>query len=952
MRSIFKKAFFLLLICLISFILFVTNYKPGTYLIGWDNLFPEFNFRLNISRELNAVWQQYRGMGTIDGMAHASLIFQDIERWLMSFVMPTDLIRWVYILAMHLIGGLGMYFLLRYLIKNKPIAFIGALFYQYNIGTIQQFFLPLELFTVHFAFLPWLIFLALRYLEDNNRKNLLYFFIVSALSAPQAHVPTIFIVYAIAMGLVFLTVLFTSKFAKTKSVIILSLIIFATNAYWGLPFTYSTLTHSQIISNSKSFEMDTNDIYYRNNVYGDFSDVALIKGVTMGFNYLDYKTGSYRLMMQTWLDYMQKPAFYLPAWAFFILALIGLLAILKKRNKTLLPFAVLFAFAFFMMGTDTPVIGIVSNFLRDHITLFRVVFRFTFTKFSILYVFSYSVLLAIGAQYLIRMLHKRTTYVISFILFLLIIIYSLPSFAGHFFYENLAVNIPKDYFQLFDFFNKQDPNTRVANLPIPWYWAWLQPNWGTINSGFAWYAIPQPLTDLAFTYWNDTNENFYWELDQAIYGKNTEMLNKTLKKYDISWVYLDKNIYNNPGQKMTYEDYESLLAKTDGLKLVKTFGAIDVYRFTQTEKFNNFTGVKNNLPKIGPEYNYDNFDFAYAKYGDYFTSRTNNDYFYPFRSLFSNKDPKDQQYSIREDSNNLIFSSKLPQTGMIIQSSQPFPEEMQIFNNDFQSTKYAPQTLINDRLFTVKLDKSAILKYRNINDSPYLNQTNNACSKTPNGLALLKKDGNKFTLTSVGTHNCVKVSLPELSHEFGYLLTVNVVNDNKRGLEINVFNETVKKSDLDIYTDNDGQKHHYYLVIPPSDHYGVGYTLYFDNISEGREKVINTLGDINVYQIPYYYLKDVHFINTNSAVNRQNNTIYYLSQSYSPDWKAYQNGKELQHVLVNNWANGWILNGNNTNNITVIYWPQYLEYAGFGLWFISVIIVLYGQSLLSSDKKS
>ena len=82
------------------------------------------------------------------------------------------------------------------------------------------------------------------------------------------------------------------------------------------------------------------------------------------------------------------------------------------------------------------------------------------------------------------------------------------------------------------------------------------------------------------------------------------------------------------------------------------------------------------------------------------------------------------------------------------------------------------------------------------------------------------------------------------------------------------------------------------------------------------------------------------------------NPIIYLSQSYHPGWKAYeikcQNsklkcqiysffpfifGKEIkEHVLVNNWANGWRLEEPpkpaNQSTLIIIFLPQYLEFLG------------------------
>ena len=63
------------LLTLIEAVLFIANYTPRTFLVGWDNVMPEFNLKLNYLRALSAVWQDYRGLGTLDGMSHAANLF-------------------------------------------------------------------------------------------------------------------------------------------------------------------------------------------------------------------------------------------------------------------------------------------------------------------------------------------------------------------------------------------------------------------------------------------------------------------------------------------------------------------------------------------------------------------------------------------------------------------------------------------------------------------------------------------------------------------------------------------------------------------------------------------------------------------------------------------------------------------------------------------------------------
>src|SRR5947209_3302816 len=95
------------LLLVISLTLFITNYIPGTYLTGWDNLHPEFNFWLNIKRSIFSVWQEYQGLGLLAGMAHASDLPHQLLLLLASAVLPNNLLRYFYHFLMIFVGMSG-----------------------------------------------------------------------------------------------------------------------------------------------------------------------------------------------------------------------------------------------------------------------------------------------------------------------------------------------------------------------------------------------------------------------------------------------------------------------------------------------------------------------------------------------------------------------------------------------------------------------------------------------------------------------------------------------------------------------------------------------------------------------------------------------------------------------------------------------------------------------------
>src|SRR3990167_7806427 len=115
MKTFFKRIsrFWPVYLQLLIFIcLFVTNYQSGTYLLGWDSTTPELNFELNFNRFIFSIWQEYRGLGTLDGMAHAANLVYWFWSFGLSMFLPINLIRFFSLLSLHLFLGIGLYLLL------------------------------------------------------------------------------------------------------------------------------------------------------------------------------------------------------------------------------------------------------------------------------------------------------------------------------------------------------------------------------------------------------------------------------------------------------------------------------------------------------------------------------------------------------------------------------------------------------------------------------------------------------------------------------------------------------------------------------------------------------------------------------------------------------------------------------------------------------------------------
>jgi hypothetical protein len=212
------------------------------------------------------------------------------------------------------------------------------------------------------------------------------------------------------------------------------------------------------------------------------------------------------------------------------------------------------------------------------------------------------------------------------------------------------------------------------------------------------------------------------------------------------------------------------------------------------------------------------------------------------------------------------------------------------------------------------------------------------------------------------------------------LVTVKSRNLEGESLLLSIINDSAQKPDFESNLPKDKNFSTSYFVIPPMEQYGLGYDLYFDNVSSGNVNSINDLSRVQANQIPYKLLTDLK-IETNTAprlnanmadfnVSHPNPSLYnirlnnvtnlnatlILSQSFDSGWKAYTVdklgllneifpflfGKEIkQHVLINNWENGWTIEP-DTQNVVIVYLPQYLEYLGFIILIAPGIVAVLG----------
>jgi len=698
----FRKHLPLITLLLIFIVILLTNFSVSNFLIGWDNLLPELNFSLNIKRSIFSVWQEYQGLGLLAGNGHAAELPRQIILLLFSYVLPLNWIRQAYTFSMLLIGALGVYSLIKKLLFSdrndfsaQTIFLLGGLYYLLNLATMQIFYVPFEPFITHFAFLPWLILSAVIFIKNPVGKNIVFFIIINVLALPQAQVPTLFIVYFFVLLIVTSILNIEAKkrqFLKNSlKLLALTLII---NSIWLFPFIYFVFTNSGVAVGAKINQMATETVFLQNKEFGTISDVMLLKG--FWFNNVDPNIqGNFAYMLSTWRNYISTPLITTVGYLFFGIITLGFLSALKTKKAVYIAFCTLFVLSFTMLATDTAPFSWIDSLFRQ-IPLFSQVFRFPFTKFANIALLTYAVFFAVGFEKIrsssFLKMEKLRSYFLPIILVALLIIFVFPMFKGNLFYEKEKINIPSEYNEVFDFFKSQNPNTRIANFPQYTFWGWNFYNWGYGGSGFLWYGIQQPILDRAFDVWSRSNENYYWELSNALYSENLQDFESVLNKYQISWLIIDKNVFNPSSAKALFvPELKSLINQIPSIQKAKSFGNIEVYKVNLKDNPKNFVFTATSLNSANT-YQWGNLDQAYIDLGNYISSR-NPDYSYPFRSLFSNKNKNDEEFNVKNEASFLTLSNDLIADGEITLNIPKFDKAENIIPASIVSERRKDNTL-------------------------------------------------------------------------------------------------------------------------------------------------------------------------------------------------------------------------------------------------------------------
>jgi len=983
-----KSIFPFLLLMVVGFI-FLANYKPGSYLMGWDSLQTELNPLLAVKRATHASWQEYQSFGLTSGMAHAADIVRAVFLFIVNVIIPSSIIRYFFHFLMLYIGSLGFFFLLEYLgfkKEKKVLAFIGACFYILNLGTIQIFNLPFEPFSVLFAFLPWEIYVFLRFAYAKRLTPVLIFSLVAVniLATPQAYLQTLFVVYIMCLVFLSFGMFFENEDNRKlirRFVVAFGLIVLV-NLFWILPQAYFLKTSLSVVKESKINQLATDIVSRQNIEKGTLKSFARMEGF-----YFDLYDTNDQLIFGPWHAHFDNFFVNLLTYVPFILVVMGVF----RKSRSHYGFVSIMVLIGMMLLSNIKALSFFNSAIFSH-SFVNQVFRSPFTKFVVPFSLVYSYLfvsgLVVAQNHIFKRLPQKEnldeqrgksleSVIFAAVVMLMLIVYSLPSFLGHYFAGIMRVGLPRPYLEVINYFDEQDKNKRVAFLPDYTFWGWFSHKWGYDGSGFLWYGIEQPMVSRTFDVWSLSSESYFWEIKYAIESINPVLFEQVLTKYNIDYLVLDKTLrpVSSIEEGLQYDQIDRILEQTDKVVRVENFGDLEILKVVHDHNIESFVSVVEKMPTVGPKIKLTNKDQAFIDLGTY-RSSDQPDYIYPFLDFTTQTEVQNSRWSISEEGDYFVFKAYL---GDIDLSQYDMAENIgttqaKVFlGEDIENYEYQIDQYLDGGLLVTKVKKELIETF----DPTYV-EINNC--RDSGSFGVMKRGSTLAIESEDRGMACFGYASGLMDHWNGYLVKVDSENIAGKELFFYIFgNRTRRQSKLEVNLKGGVE----YFAINPGHYFDDGYFFSFQNPSYESIPSENKLKTLEVYLMPFEYLKNVKLVKkgveeTPKAkftgtfnVEKENYYVYKLNetghqgkdlilyQAYDPGWKAYvvKKGSLVQenmpfyfarevkdHFKVNNWANGWTIPEIKEGEFMLIFfWPQMLEYAG-----IITLVVVWNFAILGA----
>ncbi|MBU1129693.1 hypothetical protein KKE45_00035, partial [Patescibacteria group bacterium] len=535
---------------------------------------------------------------------------------------------------------------------------------------------------------------------------------------------------------------------------------------------------------------------------------------------------------------------------------------------------------------------------------------------------------------------------------LLIFTINFPVFKNHLFASEVKKSIPQEYFQLSNFFDKQATNSRIALFPETDIWGWYNYSWGYTGSGFLWHFIRQPIISRSYDVWNQNSENYFWEISHAINSRNDKDILNTLKKYQVSYLLIDYSLSGDSNKSRIKQiDFLNKFISNNlsPNSLVFKSPNLSVHKLNGSSQFSITTSLTNTGPDTNRLYQ-DNIFSTHTNYQN--NSRKQYDYYYPFIDLQTQSYNPKQLWQISEENNNFIITTTLPNTllrySFLTQPDTNDQLPINIKTNNNQLIISFPKIPINFENYTSTYDCSSSNSYQKKGSNLNISSNQNMLSISVTNKAKA----------------CWSYHYDSISGIDSYLLSINPAQILGPPPIMNIESHTTKNLLSKQQINKTGKN---YYIIPQTSSQDRGISAHFEIQSYLQSNSHFTTAIPQLYLFPEQFLKQIYFtkhspttssqtiptiskkinpwLHKLSITNQQH--ILIFNQSFDSDWIAfYFNGIKpvflKNHILINNWANGWEIVRNadlHSLQIYIFFWPQLLQFLGFALLILAFIYI-------------
>lgn len=543
LTSLFIQHLPLLIVIGIGLFVSFKSITPGTHYAGWDNILAEFDLPDYARQVLFGAWSEHQSLGAPSAQGQLSEIPRLPILFLLNLLLPPEMIRYVFIFAMYVIGGIGMYFYLsQYWISEKLggirnwLAGLGGIFYLLHVLTLQQFYIAFEMFMVQFAFFPFLMIIVhhlVIYTPPRNttrlqrfiqpltnlkqqlsqrfsRKNtsqttvqvsklswetlMLLFLVLQLLIASSGHTPTVFYLAVLFSQLyAFFIVLPQGLWKAVKAGFVIGLLTLLFNAYWIVPNLYYSIHDSRYVQQSHDNRLFGPESVWSIREAGNISNFLKNTHYLLTWKDFSFEHHQFDFIFNEWQSHLNSPFVSFWLHIFGLITIVGFFFALFDHSKGSKRWAIIFFYlgCVSFIWIDLFPTFFIFDFLYQSGS-FLEAFRNPFTKLSILYSFAVILFFVQFFETILKTFkpldknNKLWNFFSGLIVIFVMstIIYTAwPSFQGNFISEKLKPTFPTQYAEMFSYLHTRDRDLRVLQLPQLSHAGWEYYDWQFLGKG-------------------------------------------------------------------------------------------------------------------------------------------------------------------------------------------------------------------------------------------------------------------------------------------------------------------------------------------------------------------------------------------------------------------------------------------------------------------------------------